>query len=37
MEVNKQAKYGVKLFVKFGVPRPVTEEHTHSVLGCDAV
>jgi len=28
MEINKQAKYGVELFMKVGVPRPVTEEHT---------
>jgi len=28
MEINKQAKYGVILFVRFGVPRPVTERHT---------
>lgn len=28
LEINKQAKYDVKLFVRFGVPRPVTEEHT---------
>ena len=32
MEINKQAGYSVTLFVRFGVPRPVTE--AHSVLGC---
>jgi hypothetical protein len=28
MEINKEEKYGVKLFMRFGVPRPMTEEHT---------